>query len=68
MTWNIYKFPQIFEKVEQESERRAQAAEHANQQNGPDTDGVSVGDKFATAKKNKERRHGSISISRIGQV
>ncbi|KIM38038.1 hypothetical protein M413DRAFT_250116 [Hebeloma cylindrosporum] len=57
----------IFEKVEQESERKAQAAEYANASRPNTTNGVPVGDKFATARKAKERRRGSISISRIGQ-
>lgn len=68
MTCNIHNFRQIFERVEEENERKAQAAEHHNQQNRPDTTGVFIGDKFATVKKSKGRRRGSVSISRIGQV
>ncbi|KAF8198535.1 hypothetical protein BJ912DRAFT_29250 [Pholiota molesta] len=55
---------QIFQKVEQESERRAQLAQL------DDVDGLSALKvaNAATAKRQKERRRGSISISRIGQV
>ncbi|KAF9479494.1 hypothetical protein BDN70DRAFT_894937 [Pholiota conissans] len=54
---------QIFQKVEEESERRAQQARL------DDLDSVSVEKvaNAATAKRQKEKRRGSISISRIGQ-
>lgn len=52
---------QIFQQVEEESERRAQD-EHEREK------AAGVADKSATEKRHKDRRRGSVSISRIGKV
>ncbi|KAF8960421.1 hypothetical protein BDZ97DRAFT_1922162 [Flammula alnicola] len=69
MDGRLEPLEKIFQKVEQESEQRAQEAQLTSHARAG-SDGVSI-EKPASAinlKRLRERRRGSISISRIGQL